>query len=286
MPPTSVVVPARAESRAASRSGPLTSSLASAVYGSAFSATSTRAPRRSAPKCRGLDALLSRGSTLRCDEMSPVDDRVRQSPLIHWVAVACLSWFVVTVVIEHVLVPELEPARHTISEYANARGAAGALMVAGFLVWAASLATTALLVLRAPIQRHAGVMRALRNVLFALLLGAAVGALVVALFPTQTAAGLLPPGQLESNTQRLHALGSDLIQLCFYPAVLLSLILPSPRWFSIVAVAILVIAVAVAPAVAVLDVDASGARQRVQLAAGCGWQFALLGGLSKRCRGS
>ena len=205
-----------------------------------------------------------------------MDDRVHQSVLIHGVALASLSWFVLTVVLEHVLVPELEPARHTISEYANARGAAGALMVAGFLIWAASLATTALLVLRTPLRGHAGVLRALRNVLFALLLVAAVGAMVVALFPTQTAAGLLPADSLESNTQRLHALGSDLIQLCFYPAVLLSLILPSPRWFSIVAIAVLVIAVAVAPALAVLDVDASGARQRVQLAAGCGWQFALL----------
>ena len=214
--------------------------------------------------------------TLRCDEMSPADDRVRQSVLIHGVAIASLSWFALTIVLEHVLVPELEPERHTISEYANAGGAAGALMVAGFLVWAVSLAMTALLVLRAPLQGHSDAMRGLRNVLFALLLVAAVGAMVIALFPTQTRAGLLPPGQLESNTQRLHALGSDLIQLCFYPAVLLSLILPTPRWLSIVAVAVLVIAVAVAPALAVLGVDASGARQRVQLAAGCGWQFALL----------
>ena len=208
--------------------------------------------------------------------MSALHDRVRESVLLHGVAIACLSWFVLTVLLEHVLVPELEPARHTISEYANARGAAGGLMVAGFLVWAASLATTALLVLRAPLQGHSGVMRALRNVLFALLLVAAVGAMVIGFFPTQTDAGLLPADRLESNTQRLHALGSDLIQLCFYPAVLLSLILPGPRWLPMVAVAVLVIAVAVAPALAVLGVDASGARQRVQLAAGCGWQFALL----------
>ncbi len=208
--------------------------------------------------------------------MSPVDDRVRQSVLIHRVAIASLSWFVLTVVLEHFLVPELQPARHTISEYANARGGAGALMVAGFLIWAASLATTALLILRAHLQGPAGVMPALRNVLFALLLVAAVGAMVVALFPTQTDAGLLPAASLESDTQRLHALGSDLIQLSFYPAVLLSLILPTPRWFSIVAVAVLVIAVAVVPALAVLDVEAPGVRQRVQLAAGCGWQFALL----------
>ncbi len=208
--------------------------------------------------------------------MSRVDDRVRKSALLHGAAIASLSWFVLTVVLEHVLVPELGPARHTISEYANARGAAGPLMVAGFLMWAASLTTTALLVLRAPLRARAGVMRLLRNVLFALVLVAAVGAVVTALFPTQTRAGLLPPGPVESSTGRLHALGSDLIQGCFYPAVLVSLILPGPRWFRMVAVAVLVVAVAVAPALAVLGVDASGVRQRIQLAAGCGWQFALL----------
>ncbi len=208
--------------------------------------------------------------------MSPVDNRVRQSALIHGAAIASLSWFVLTVVLEHALVPEQGPARHTISEYANARGAAGPLMGAGFLMWAASLTTTALLVLRAPLQDRAGVTRALRNVLFALLLVAAVGAVVIALFPTETRAGLLPPGQLESSTGRLHALGSDLIQACFYPAVLVSLMMPSPRSFRIVAIAVLVVAVAVAPALAVLGVEASGVRQRIQLAAGCGWQFALL----------
>lgn len=205
-----------------------------------------------------------------------MDDCVRQSAVIYGVAIASLSWFVLTVVLEHVLVPDLGPARHTISEYANARGAAGPLMVAGFLIWASSLGTTALLVLRDSLQGRAAMMRVVGNVLSALLLIAAVGAIVVAVFPTPTSAGLLPPGQLDSNTGRLHALGSDLIQLCFYPAVLLSLIVPTPRWFPLVAVALLVIAVAVGPVLALLGVDASGARQRVRLAAGCGWQFALL----------
>jgi hypothetical protein len=71
--------------------------------------------------------------------MSPVDDRVRQSAVIYGLAIASLSWFVLTVVLEHVLVPDLGPARHAISGYANARGAAGPLMVAGFLMWAGSL---------------------------------------------------------------------------------------------------------------------------------------------------
>ena len=199
--------------------------------------------------------------------------------MIHGAAVASLSWFVLTVVLEHVLVSELEPTRHTISEYANAPGAAGPLMVAGFLIWAAALAATAVLVARSPVQGGSGGTRLLHNALFALLLLAASGAILTALFPTQTRAGLLPPGQLESNAGRLHAFGSDLIQACFYPAVLVSLILPTPRWFRILGLALLGVAVAIAPALAVLGVDASGGRQRIQLAAGCGWQFALLAAL-------
>ena len=208
--------------------------------------------------------------------MSSGEDRVRQSAVIYGVAIASLSWFVLTVLLEHVLAPDLGPARHGISEYANARGAAGPLMVAGFLMWAGSLGTTAVIVLRDSLRGRAAMTRVLGSVLSALLLIAAVGAVLVAVFPTQESAGRLPLGELESNSGRLHALGSDLIQLCFYPAVLLSLMLPGPRWFPSVAVALLVVAVAVAPALAVLDIDASGARQRVQLAAGCGWQFALL----------
>lgn len=208
--------------------------------------------------------------------MSPVDDRAPRSGLIHGAAIASLSWFVLTVVLQHVLVPELSPARDTISEYANEGGAAGPLMTAGFLMWAGSFATTAVFLFRGPQQGRAGVMRVLRDVLCALLLIAAVGAIVTALFPTQTGAGLLPPGQLKSDTERLHALGSDLIQTSLYPAAVLSVILPGPRWFRLVTVALVVVEAAVGPALAVLDVDASGARQRLQLAAGCGWQFALL----------
>ncbi len=208
--------------------------------------------------------------------MSPVDDRAPRSSLIYGAANASLSSFVLTVVLEHVLVPQLSPARHTISEYANARGAAGPLMVVGFLMWAGSLAATAALVLRDRREARAGVIAVVRNVIFALLLISAIGAIVTAVFPTRPSAGLLPPGELESTTERLHGFGSDLIQLCLYPAAVLSLILPCPRSFRIVTAALLVLAVTVAPALAALDVDAAGARQRVQLAAGCGWQFALL----------
>ena len=214
---------------------------------------------------------------LLCDEMSPVDDRARSGALIHAAAIATLSWFVLTVALEHVLVPELTPARHTISEYANARGAAGPVMVVGFLMWAASLGMTAVLLRRHPVQGRGVVTRVLRNALFGLLIIAAVGAIATALFPTQTNAGVIAPGHVGSNGGGLHGLASGLIRLCFYPAVVLSIIIiPTPRWFRSTAVTLLLIAAAVGPALAMLDLDAAGARQRVQLASGCGWQLALL----------
>ena len=195
--------------------------------------------------------------------------------MIHAAAIASLSAFVLVVLLEHALVPELTPARHTISEYANARGAAGPLMVAGFLTWSASLGVTAVLLRRLPAR--GGARRALRDVLFALLLVAAVGAVVTGLFRAQASAGLLLPGRLGLDAGRLHGFGSNLIRLGLYPAALVSLaILPRPRWFPVTAVTLLLLAVLVGPALAELGVDAPGARQRVQLAAGCGWQFALL----------
>jgi hypothetical protein len=207
--------------------------------------------------------------------MSRVADRPRPRALIYGAAIGGLGWLVLTVALEHLLTPELGPARHTISEYANGGGVAGPLMVAGFLAWAGSLAATAVLLSQEPLQRHVVVTRLLPDVLFALLLIAAAGAIVTALFPTQPGS-VLPPAPLKSNSAQLHALGSNLIQLCFYPAALLSLMLPGPRWFPLVTVLLLLVAVAVGPALAVLGVDAPGARQRVQLAAGCGWQFSLL----------
>ena len=206
-----------------------------------------------------------------------MQDRARPSALIGAAAIAALGWFVLTVALEHLLVPELAPARHTISEYANARGAAGPLMVVGFLTWAASLGMTAAALGRDPLQGRSAVVRLLRNVLCGLLIIAALGAIVIALFRTQTSAGVLTPGQVGSDAGRLHALASALIRLCFYPAVLVSLaILPSPRWFRSVAIWLLLVGAAVGPAFAALDLDAPGAPQRIELAAGCGWQLALL----------
>ena len=96
------------------------------------------------------------------------------------VALTCLAGFVVAVLAQHLLAPELTPDVHTISEYVNAD--AGPLMVGGFVAWAASMAATARLV-----------RRGARLVAW-LLAVAAVGMLLTACFATQTSAGVLPPG--------------------------------------------------------------------------------------------
>jgi hypothetical protein len=126
--------------------------------------------------------------------------------------------FVAIVLLEHLLVPELAPARHTISEYANARP--GGLMVCAFLAWAASLAVTALLVWRDRRKRPRSVARA---VLIALLVIATLGLLVTACFRTQTSAGLLPPGTQRSVGGRLHDLGSGIAMLALFGAVVASI---------------------------------------------------------------
>jgi hypothetical protein len=61
-------------------------------------------------------------------------------------ALGCLTIFVLAVALDHILVPELDPRSHTVSEYANASGFAGLAMTAGFLAWTLSLALTARLV--------------------------------------------------------------------------------------------------------------------------------------------
>ena len=52
-----------------------------------------------------------------------------------------LSFFVLTVVVEHALQPGLTPSDHRVSEYANTPS--GWLLTAGFVAWSASLLAAA-----------------------------------------------------------------------------------------------------------------------------------------------
>jgi hypothetical protein len=178
---------------------------------------------------------------------------------------------VLVVVAEHFAVPGLSPSSHTISEYVNAGGVAGAAMVAGFVVWASSIALTAVLV------------RTEHRAIAALLALAVVGALVTAAFPTQTSAGVIPPGEQRSVAGTLHDLGSGLILVTVVPAALLSLtVIRRPTWFRPSAFAILAIVAVVATALLAVGDPAPGIRQRIELTAACGWQLALLAALSSR----
>ncbi len=186
-------------------------------------------------------------------------------------AIGGLAAFAAIVLLQHALAPELSPLRHTISEYANAR--AGALMVAGFLAWALSLAATAALVWPA------------RTVLAVLILIAALGILATACWATQTSAGELPPGVRRSLGGRLHDLGSGVAALALLGAAIASVVTTrTPVAFRVAATVLIVVAAGVAAALLAAGDPAPGVRQRVLLAAGCIWQALLLGVLERRRR--
>jgi hypothetical protein len=198
----------------------------------------------------------------------------RAGPALHRVAVWSLLLFVAIVGVEHVLVPGLDPARHMVSEYTNAR--AGWLMVAGFLAWAASLAATATLATSAVRSSR---RRLVHTVVAAVLFIAAAGMLVTASFATQTSAGVLPPGVRLSMSGRLHDLGSGLTTLALFAAVIASLrAIPTPTYRVQALVIVLVAGVSDAALLAV-GPSVGGIRERILILCGCGWQLAFLAAL-------
>jgi MFS family permease len=184
-------------------------------------------------------------------------------------------FFVVCVASEHLLSPALGPARHEISEYVHTRS--GAVMTAGFLAWALSLAASAALVWR--------VLRA--SVLATLLCLASLAVIVVACFPTQTSAGALPAGAMLSTTGRLHDVGSGLTTLALFLAVTVST-LDSRLSSTFRRRAGVLIAATVASASVLLAIGSSvgGIRQRLLVLAACLWQILLLPAISKPVRPS
>jgi hypothetical protein len=177
---------------------------------------------------------------------------------------AALGVFVVIAVSEHLLVPDLSPRDHMLSEYANASGAAGPLMTLAFLALAAALGLASAAVVDGS---RAG------WVLCALLAIAAAGMFLTAVAPTQTVAGVLPPGVARSTTGRIHDLASGAVLLGFFPAAIAGLFrFPRARRLAIVTAAALVVTLTVVA----VDLDANGVRQRVQVAGGCVWLLALL----------
>jgi hypothetical protein len=191
--------------------------------------------------------------------------------------------FVSIVLMEHVLVPRLEPAHYTLSEYATSGGVTGVLGVASLAAWGASFLITAafvLLIARAcdenPIRSRA---------LASLLLVAGLGFIVAAVCPTQAVRGVVPPGEPLRLAGRLHDLGSGIAQLAIFGAAIVSALLHvAPRSFRRAALALVVAGLLVGPGLAVAGAGDRGLRQRVLAAGACGWQLALIRSLDRNGR--
>jgi Protein of unknown function (DUF998) len=172
--------------------------------------------------------------------------------------------FLAAVVAEHAIDPSLDPATHQVSEYVH--GPTGALMTAGFVAWALSLAAS-------------GTPTALRPgapwVAGALVL-AAIGMLITAAFATQTIAGRLPPGVSLTLSGRLHDIGSGTTTVALLGAALLSLRAIRERQFRQRTSALLVFAVCCDIALLAVGSEVGGVRERVLILAGCLWQLMFL----------
>jgi hypothetical protein len=173
--------------------------------------------------------------------------------------------FVLTVGLEHLLEPSLDPLRHQVSEYANSPS--GGLMVLGFVLWAASLAATAQLV-----------KRRWRDLLLALALSlAALGIAIAAAFATETVGGELSHGAELTTTGKLHNLGSGLTSLALIAAaVIVGLRRSAPLPLRKATTGLLLACLVFNLALLLIGPSVGGLRQRLLLLAGCAWQLLLL----------
>lgn len=190
-------------------------------------------------------------------------------------ALAGLIAFAAIVALQHVLEPQLAPSRHQVSEYTNE--SAGALMVAGFLAWAASLVSTAILVWR---TRDAWRRPIGGWIIASLLVVAAVGIVGTACFATQTSAGVLPPGVERTLGGRFHDLGSAAATLALALAAVIGIV-AAPAHSALARVTAVLLGVAFAATAVLLAVGdpVDGIRQRVLLVTACIWQALLVVGV-------
>jgi hypothetical protein len=194
--------------------------------------------------------------------------RVAERRLTVGVTVGVLA-FVTIVVVEHLADSSLDPVTHEISEYV--RGPLGWLMTVGFIVWALSLIAAAL----AMSARTRG-----RQTAIALLI-AAGGLLLTACFATQTSAGRLPPAASLTVTGRLHDIGSGLATVALLGAALLSLRSRIAHGLRRVTLALLTLALLGDVTLLLMGPSVAGIRQRLLVAAACGWQLTLAWFLSR-----
>lgn len=171
--------------------------------------------------------------------------------------------------------PGLDPSRHTVSEYVNV--SYGWSMVSGFAAWAASLAAIAWLMWRP----ESGLGVRARRAVAALLLIAACGLLLTAVFPTQTIAGILPPGVQRSSAGRLHDVASGGALLALFAATATVALTARRTLIGRVTLGFLVLAVATSVALLAVGPSVAGIRQRALIAFAILWQAALLRALAQ-----
>lgn len=182
---------------------------------------------------------------------------------------AATALFVFALLLEHLVEPDLVPASHMISEYAQRPG--GALMTVGFLGWSIGLTATAAWIYLSPLGSRA------RRPLSLFVALASLGMLVTALWKTQTSAGQLPPGVVLTVGGRLHDLGSGVTSLALLAAA--ALCAASPRVapaLRIASACAVVVAFAVSAALLPIGRSVGGARQRALVGTAVGWQLYLL----------
>jgi hypothetical protein len=179
-----------------------------------------------------------------------------------------LGLFLASVVAQPLLEPSYDPLRQGISEFVHTGSEVVALV--GFLAWACSLALLALLVTGASGQsgdtRHARLEAAL-------LVGAALGLLVVACFATDR--GVESAGVITQTTAtgRVHDIASGLITLALAAAVLLDGI--RTRAIGLTC-SIFAAAVGSSAVLFILGDPLPGLRQRCLVACACLWQAVAL----------
>lgn len=177
--------------------------------------------------------------------------------------IAGLALFVGMVVLEHALNASLSPARHQVSEYVHGR--LGCVMVVAFGVWAVSLVATGATAWRW--SRLVGVM----------LIVAACGLVVAAVWATQTSAGKLPPGVERTTAGRLHDLGTGITSMALLVAAVVSAGTAPTKWLRRVAIGSVGFAVISSGALLGVGDAVGGVRQRVLVSVAVVWQSAVLG---------
>jgi hypothetical protein len=188
-----------------------------------------------------------------------------------WLSAVGLLLFVAIVAMQGAGVAGFDPAQQQISEYVHS--SASAVMVVGFLAWSLSLLILAGLTQASardhreedwPINLQAGA-----------LVVAAVGAFLLACFPTDR--GVAVPGVVThaSATGQIHDAASALCAASILVAALVGAMRCSG---SIRALTAALIATGLASSVVLLAIGdpVPGIRQRVLVAAGCLWQATWL----------